>query len=269
MHAVTARIDALEALIARCGSVAVAFSGGVDSTLVAHVSNRMLGSGALIVLARTETIVEEDVALARAIADRHHFNYMEVAYSELEIEQYAANPLNRCYFCKGALFERLTAIARDRNIPMVFDGANVDDERDYRPGRQAARECGVRSPLIEAGFTKADVREAARLLGLPNHDKPAAPCLSSRIPYGTSIDAASLTRIARAERAVRECGFVNVRVRHRNTHASVEVDREDVERLRLVFGDIERQLKNLGYEQVVIDEEGFRSGKLNRDLPRV
>ncbi len=267
MQAVTARIDALEALIAGCGRAAVAFSGGVDSTLVAYVSNRMLGARALIVLARTETIVEEDVALARQIADRHHFNYMEVAYSELAIEQYAANPLNRCYFCKSALFERLTAIARDRDIPVVFDGANVDDEGDYRPGRQAAREGGVRSPLIEAGFTKADVREAARLLGLPNHDKPAAPCLSSRIPYGTSIDAASLVRIARAERAVRACGFVNVRVRHRDRLASVEVDREDVERLHVLFGDIERQLKELGYEQVVIDDEGFRSGKLNRGIP--
>lgn len=268
MHGVTARIDRLEALVASCGRVVVAFSGGVDSTLVAHVSNRILGGDALIVLARTETIVTEDIELARAIALGHNFNFIEVSYSELAIEQYAANPLNRCYFCKGALFGRLAAIARDRNIKVVFDGANVDDERDYRPGRQAAREHGVRSPLVEAGFTKADVREAARLLGLCNHDKPAAPCLSSRIPYGTSIDAASLVRIAQAERAIRSCGFVNVRVRHRGTHASVEVDREDVARLRLLFGDIERRLHDLGYEQVVIDEEGFRSGKLNRDIPR-
>jgi uncharacterized protein len=266
MDGMTARIDRLEALVAECESVAVAFSGGVDSTLVAHVSNRVLGANALIVLARTETIVTEDIELARAIAARHGFNFIEVSYSELEIGQYAANPVNRCYYCKGALFERLAAIARARNVAVVFDGANADDERDYRPGRQAAREHGVRSPLVETGFTKADVREAARLLGLSNHDKPAAPCLSSRIPYGTAIDAASLVRIARAERAIREWGFVNVRVRHRAAHASVEVDREDVERLRVLFGDIERRLHDLGYEQVVIDEEGFRSGKLNRDI---
>ena len=140
------------------------------------------------------------------MAARHGFNFTEVSYNELEIEQYAANPVNRCYYCKGALFGRLAAIARDRGVKVVFDGANADDERDYRPGRQAAREHGVRSPLVEAGFTKADVREAARLLGLSNHAKPAAPCLSSRIPYGTSIDAASLVRIARAERAIREYG---------------------------------------------------------------
>ena len=178
--------------------------------MVAYVANKVLGHDALIVLARTETIVDEDVELARSLAARHAFNFMEVAYSELEIEQYAANPVNRCYFCKGALFERLTAIARERQVDVVFDGSNTDDEGDYRPGRQAARELGVRSPLIEAGFTKADVRSAARLMGLPNYDKPAAPCLSSRIPYGTVIEAASLVRIAHAERGdprarVRQC----------------------------------------------------------------
>jgi pyridinium-3,5-biscarboxylic acid mononucleotide sulfurtransferase len=268
MYRLTARIDALEDIVAGCGKVLVAFSGGVDSTLVADVSNRVLGGEALIVLARTETIIAEDILLARSIAGRHDFNYLELEYSELEIPEYAANPYNRCYYCKDALFERLAAIARDRRIDVLFDGANVDDERDYRPGRQAARDHHVRSPLVEAGFTKADVRNAARFLGLSNHDKPAAPCLSSRIPYGTFIDAPSLVRIAQAERAIRSQGFANVRVRHRGTHASVEVDRKDIGRLRLLFTDIERQLRDLGYEDVVIDAEGFRSGKLNRAIAR-
>ena len=268
MYRLTGRIDALGDLIAACDTALVAFSGGVDSTLVAHVANRALGAAALIVLARTETIVDEDVELARSIAASQHFNYLEIGYRELDIPEYAANPVNRCYYCKDALFERLASIARDRHVGVVFDGANADDERDYRPGRQAARERGVRSPLVEAGFTKADVRAASKFLGLPNHDKPAAPCLSSRIPYGTCIDAASLARIAQAERAIRTRGFVNVRVRHRGTRASVEVDQTDVERLRLLFGDIRRQLRALGYEEVVIDEEGFRSGKLNGALPR-
>lgn len=266
MGSLIERIDVLEALVSNCGKVAVAFSGGVDSTVVAYVANRVLGHDALVVLARTETIVDEDVELARALATQHAFNFLEVSYSELEIEQYAANPVNRCYFCKGALFERLAVIARERNIAVMFDGANVDDEGDYRPGRQAARELGVRSPLIEAGFAKADVRNAARLYGLPNHDKPAAPCLSSRIPYGTVIDAASLVRIAHAEREIRERGFVNVRVRHHGTRASIEVDHEDIARLRTLFHDVERRLHELGYDQVVIDEEGFRSGKLNRAI---
>lgn len=268
MYRITGRIDALEELVGGCGTVLVAFSGGVDSTLVAHMANRTLGAAALIVLARTETIVEEDVELARSIAGRQHFNYLEIVYRELEIPAYAANPVDRCYYCKGALFDRLTAIARERQIAVVFDGANRDDERDYRPGRQAARERGVRSPLAEAGFTKADVRAAAKYFGLPNHDKPAAPCLSSRIPYGTFIDAASLVRIARAERAVRSRGFVNVRVRHLGTRASVEVDETDVARLRRQFSEIERELRQLGYDEAAIDEEGFRSGKLNRALRR-
>jgi len=260
------RIEKLEAVISSCGRVAVGFSGGVDSTLVAYVANRVLGKDALVVLARTETIVDEDVELARSLAAEHGFAFLEICYNELEIDQYAANPVNRCYYCKGALFERIAAIARERDIPVMFDGSNLDDEGDYRPGRQASRELGVRSPLIEAGFTKADVRSAARWYGLPNHDKPAAPCLSSRIPYGTAIDAASLVRIARAERDIRERGFTNVRVRHHGTHASIEVDQADIPRLRPLFQDIERRLRELGYEQVVIDEEGFRSGKLNRAI---
>lgn len=263
MYRLTRRIDTLQEIVASCDTVLVAFSGGVDSTLVAHVANNILGAAALIVLARTETIVDEDVDLARAMAAGQHFNYLEVSYRELEIPEYAANSVNRCYYCKRTLFQRLSGIAQDRRIGAVFDGANADDEHDYRPGRQAARECGIRSPLVEAGFAKADVRAAAKFLGLPNHEKPAAPCLSSRIPYGTLIDAPSLTRIARAERALRDRGFVNVRVRHHGTRASVEVDREDVPRLHLLFGDIRRQLRSLGYEEVVIDEEGFRSGKLN------
>jgi len=199
-----ARMDALDALVAGCGKVAVAFSGGVDSTVVAHAANRVLGQDALIVLVHTETIVDEDVALARGLAAQHAFNFLEVTCSEVEIERNAANRENRCSFCKGALFQRLAAIARERDIPVMFDGFNIDDEGDYRPGRQAARELGVRSPLIETGFTRKDVRNAARLYGLPNHDTPAAPCLPSRIPYGMVIDAASLVRIARAEREIRE-----------------------------------------------------------------
>jgi pyridinium-3,5-biscarboxylic acid mononucleotide sulfurtransferase len=267
MDGLVARMQALEARVSACGKVAVAFSGGVDSTVVACVANKVLGHDALILLARTETIVDEDVALARSLAAQHGFNLMEVEYSELEIDEYAANPVNRCYYCKGALFERLAAIARDRHIDVLFDGSNADDEGDYRPGRQAAHELGVRSPLSELGFTKADVRHAARLLGLPNHDKPAAPCLSSRIPYGTVIDAASLVRIAHAERDIRGRGFVNVRVRHHGTRASIEVDHDAIGRLREVFPDVERRLQELGYLEVVIDDEGFKSGKLNRALP--
>jgi len=172
------KTEQLEALIQSWGKVIVGYSGGVDSTLVAFVANKTLGKNALIVLATTDTITVEDVDLARTIAETHHFNFREIAYNELEIKNYAANPINRCYFCKQELYRQLGEIAKKENIPFMLDGANLDDIGDYRPGRIAAKEYQVRSPLIEAQFTKQDVRDAALLYGLPNNDKPSAPCLS-------------------------------------------------------------------------------------------
>jgi uncharacterized protein len=260
------KTEQLEALIQSWGKVIVGYSGGVDSTLVAFVANKMLVRNALIVLAATETITAEDVDLARGIAKTHQFNYREIAYSELKIKNYAANPVNRCYFCKQELYVQLGQIARTENIPYILDGANLDDLGDYRPGRIAAKEYQVRSPLIDAQFTKQDVRDAALFYGLPNHDKPSAPCLSSRIPYGTMIDRDSLSMIARAERYIREKGFTNVRVRHFQTTAKIEVDLWAISALTAIFSDVQNYLKSLGYKEVLIDEEGFKSGKLNREI---
>jgi pyridinium-3,5-biscarboxylic acid mononucleotide sulfurtransferase len=259
-------MEQLEALIQSWGKVIVGYSGGVDSTLVAFVANKVLGRNALIVLATTETITLEDVALAREIAKTHHFHFREIAYNELEIKSYAENPVNRCYFCKQELYRQLGAIAQQENIPFILDGANLDDIGDYRPGRIAAKEYQVRSPLLEVHFTKKDVRDAALLYGLPNHDKPSAPCLSSRIPYGTIIDQNSLSMIAQAERYIREKGFINVRVRHFQTTAKIEVDAWAIPKLTTIFGDVQFFLKLLGYKEVLIDEEGFKSGKLNREI---
>ena len=258
--------EQLEALIQSWGKVIVGYSGGVDSTLVAFVANKVLGKNALIVLAATDTITAEDVDLARTIAETHHFNFREIAYNELEIKNYAANPINRCYFCKQELYRQLGEIAKKENIPFMLDGANLDDIGDYRPGRIAAKEYQVRSPLIEAQFTKQDVRDAALLYGLPNHDKPSAPCLSSRIPYGTMIDRASISMIAQAEQYIREKGFTNVRVRHFQTTAKIEVDACAIAKLTAIYDDVQSFLKSLGYKEVLIDEEGFKSGKLNREI---
>jgi len=260
------KTEQLEALIQSWGKVIVGYSGGVDSTLVAFVANKMLGKNALIVLAITETITAEDVELARGIAQKYDFNFREIVYNELEIKNYATNPVNRCYFCKKELYKRLGKIAKTENTPYILDGANSDDIRDYRPGRIAAKEYQVRSPLIEAQFTKQDVRDAALLYGLPNHDKPSAPCLSSRIPYGTMIDRASIGMIAQAERYIREKGFTNVRVRHFQTTAKIEVDALAIPRLTTIFSDVQGFLKSLGYKEVLIDEEGFKSGKLNQEI---
>jgi uncharacterized protein len=260
------KTEQLEALIQQWGKVIVGYSGGVDSTLVAFVANKVLGDHALIVLAVTETITAEDIDLARSIARSHHFRYREIDYKELEIANYAANPVNRCYFCKHELYRRLGELAIIENIPFILDGANLDDVGDYRPGRIAAKEFNVRSPLIEAGFTKQDVRDAAHSYGLKNHDKPSAPCLSSRVPYGTMIDRTALSMIARAERYIREKGFINVRVRHFQTTAKIEVDARDIPKLVTLFDDVQSFLKSVGYQEVIIDKEGFKSGKLNREV---
>jgi uncharacterized protein len=260
------RIRQLEEVILNWGSVIVGYSGGVDSTVVSFAANRVLGSNALIVLGITETITQEDIELARSIAIKNKFNFREILYKELEIQQYAENPINRCYFCKHELYRQLGDIAQKEKIPFILDGANLDDLGDYRPGRIAAKEFQVKSPLIEAQMTKQEVREAALFYGLPNYDKPAAPCLSSRIPYGTIIDLQSLTMIAQAEKYIRELGFINVRVRHFGTTAKIEVDLWAIEKLKEYNKEITNHLLSLGYKEVIIDPEGFKSGKLNREI---
>jgi pyridinium-3,5-biscarboxylic acid mononucleotide sulfurtransferase len=260
------KLQQLENIIHWYGRVIIGYSGGVDSTLVSYVANRVLGPNALIILARMETITQEDVELARHIAHEYNFNYREITYNELEIEQYAANPVNRCYFCRKELFERLKNLAKEENIRFILDGANLDDMDDYRPGRVAAKESGVISPLIEASMTKQDVRKMAKFYNLANAEKPATPCLSSRIPYGIHIDRKSLEQIAQAEKFIREKGFTNVRVRHYQTTAKIEVDSWAVNKLKQMNDEVESRLKQLGYAEIIIDEEGFQSGKLNKGI---
>jgi uncharacterized protein len=260
------KIKNLEILIQSYEKVVVGFSAGVDSTLVSFIANKVLGKNALIILAKTETILEEDVNLAREIARKYDFNYREIEYNELEIENYAVNPVNRCYFCKSELYSRLIQIAIEENMKYILDGANLDDLGDYRPGRLAAKEKEIKSPLIECGFTKKDVREAALILGLPNYDKPAAPCLSSRIPYGTPIDKKSLEMIAKGERYLRQMGFVNVRVRHFGNKAKLEVDKEMVDVLFNQIENVKKYFNEIGYDEIEVDPEGFASGKLNRNV---
>ncbi|MGB9663360.1 MAG: ATP-dependent sacrificial sulfur transferase LarE [Ignavibacteria bacterium] len=260
------KIKNLEELINSYERVIVGFSGGVDSTLVSFIASKVLGQNALIVLARTETILEEDVQLAREIAWKFNFNYREIEYNELEIENYALNPINRCYFCKSELYTRLIQIAITEKIKYILDGANLDDLGDYRPGRKAAQEKKIKSPLIECGFTKKEVRQAALILGLPNHDKPAAPCLSSRIPYGTPIDKKSLEMIANGERFLHQIGFINVRVRHFGEKARIEVDKEMIEKLYNNIEKVQEYFQIIGYKEIEVDPEGFASGKLNKNI---
>jgi uncharacterized protein len=255
----------LEGAIASMGRVVVGFSAGVDSSVVLAASVRALGERALAITARTETITEEDVVLAEEIAAAIGARHEWIEYSELAIENYAANPANRCYYCKDALYSRLASLAVER-AATVLDGTNADDAGDYRPGRAAAREQGVRSPLLELGITKTQVRALASHYGLKNSGKPSAPCLSSRVPYGTEITIDILRQIGRAERALRALGFGELRVRHHADVARVELPREDFARAIERSGEIDAALREAGYRWVALDLAGFRSGSLNSVL---
>lgn len=259
----------LEGAIGSFGSAVIGYSAGVDSSVVASAAHAALGERALSVTAVTETITEEDLLLAVRIAEERGWEHELIQYNELDIPHYALNPANRCYFCKDALYVRLAAVARGRGYSTLLDGANADDVSDYRPGRQAAAEQGVRSPLLELGITKREVRQLAELYGLPNHDKPSAPCLSSRVPYGTGITREILQQISRAERALRELGFRELRVRHHGDVARVEIPREEFSVAVESAERIDSAIRGAGYRYVALDLRGFRSGSLNETLTQI
>jgi uncharacterized protein len=252
------------------GHVLVAFSGGVDSTLLLKVAHQVLGENVLAVTAVSETLppgeLEEAMALAASIGARHRI----IRSEEMVNPAFQANPRNRCYYCKEELYGKLTALARAEGIPYVLDGSTLDDQSDHRPGRQAAKEFQVRSPLIEAKLCKAEIRELSRTLALPTWDKPAMACLSSRIPYGTPITAEGLRQVGEAEKALHELGFRQVRVRHHNEIARIEVEAEEIPRLLdpEVARRVVEALKATGYTYIAVDLEGYRTGSLNLIIPR-
>lgn len=249
-------------------SVIVAFSGGVDSAYLAYAATEVLGDNALCVTADSPSYPAHHRELALKVAREFALHHEIIFTGEVDRPEYRANPENRCYFCKHELFTKLTRLARARGFACVADGTNADDRGDYRPGRVAAREFGVRSPLEEAGLTKADIRELSRLAGLPVWDEPASACLSSRIPYHHEVTPEKLRQIERGEEALHALGFRIVRVRHHDTLASVEVAREDLPRALEpdTYETIVRELRAAGYESVTIDPQGYRTGSLNEGL---
>jgi uncharacterized protein len=261
------KADALRDRLASFGSVVVAYSGGVDSAYLACVAHQTLGERALAVTADSPSYPQRHRELALRIARDFGLHHRIIRTGELERPEYRANPANRCYYCKHELYTHLSQVAADRDA-VVVDGNNADDRGDYRPGRQAAREFGVRSPLDEVDLTKDEIRELSRRAGLPTWDEPASACLSSRIPYHHEVTDEKLRTIERAEQAIRALGFRVFRVRHHDEVARLEIARDEMTRALdpEIGAAIVRELKTAGYKYVSLDLQGYRTGSLNEGL---
>ncbi|HET8656937.1 MAG TPA: ATP-dependent sacrificial sulfur transferase LarE [Longimicrobiaceae bacterium] len=259
--------DRLVALLREFGSVAVGYSGGVDSVFLARVAVDVLGAEKVLAVTGTsDSLPVWMEATAGEVAERFGIPWLEVETAELNDPRYAANPSNRCYFCKSELWSRVREVADARGLAVVVDGGNADDVGDHRPGAVAGGEAGVRSPLLEAGLTKAEIRAWSRELGLPTWDQPAAPCLASRIPYGTAVTRERLQQIERAELALRALGLRDFRVRHHGDVARLEVHPSELPSVREQRAAIAEGVRAAGYREVVIDLQGYRRGALNEGL---
>jgi uncharacterized protein len=268
-HAATARRkeEALMGWLREQSTVLLGFSGGVDSAYLGCIAVRALGSQrVLAVIGRSPSYPAVQWETAREVAERVGLPVLEIDTHEMDDPRYAANPTNRCYFCKTELWTLLERVASERGIPTIMDGANADDRTDWRPGAQAAREHAVASPLAELGFSKQDIRDASRRLGLPTWQQPSSPCLSSRLPYGTEVTPARLRQIERAEESLRGLGIAgDLRVRYHEDLARVELAPDELSRWLEPgrFAQLRNALVGAGFERVALDLRGFRSGSLN------
>lgn len=262
------KLAQLKTLFAEMEQALIAYSGGIDSTLVAKVAYDVLGDRALAITAVSPSLLPEDLEEAGIQAVDIGIAHELVRTHEMDNPNYTSNPINRCYFCKSELHDTLKPLALERGYPYVVDGVNADDLSDYRPGIQAAKERGARSPLAEVGISKVEVRELARHLGLSCWDKPAQPCLSSRFPYGEEITITKLQRVGRAEAMLRRMGLRTFRVRSEGDTARIELPAEQLKEFVLTtdLPTLVEQFQSVGFLYVTLDLEGFRSGKLNQVL---
>jgi len=266
---VAEKLQQLQALFQEMERALIAYSGGIDSTLVAKIAYDVLGDQALAVTAVSPSLLPEDLEDARIQAAEIGIKHQEIQTQEMANPNYTSNPVNRCYFCKSELHDSLKPLAQTWGYLYIVDGVNADDLGDYRPGIQAAKERGVRSPLAELGVTKAEVREIAKYLGLTAWDKPAQPCLSSRFPYTEEITIPKLQRVGRAEVYLRKLGWKNLRVRSEGDTARIELSPEQIQDFVLMteLPKLVQTFQEFGFIYVTLDLEGYRSGKLNQVLP--
>jgi len=267
---VIAKEERLRGIFRELESVIVAYSGGVDSSYVAYVANAELGPRAVCITGQSASLPEFQRAEIDRVVEKFGFQHEVIQTEELNNPSYRANNPDRCFFCKDELYTKLESVARGRGIHTIVDGSTTDDLGDYRPGRRAAAEHAVRSPLIEVGLSKSEVRELSRRATLPTWDKPASPCLSSRIAYGTPVTIERLSKVDRGEEILREFGFREFRVRHHDQLVRLEISQAEMDRVlrKEVFKELAARFRELGFKYVTLDLEGFRSGSMNEVLSK-
>ena len=262
-------IQSLKNYLQQFESAVVALSGGVDSSLVAKVANEVFGARAIAVISASESLPESERRLAVKLCSEIGIQFREIKTTELQDESYRANDGNRCFVCKSYLYKELQSFAVHNGYDVVLDGANADDLSDYRPGRRAAAENNVKSPLAELGIGKDRVREIARELQLPNWNKPASACLASRVPYGTEVTKEILAQVESAEEILRDTGFIQFRVRHHDAVARIEIPPDEFFKMIEARESVTKQMKQLGYKFISLDLDGFRSGSMNELLVQI
>lgn len=262
------KMDTLKSLIRDCDSAIVAYSGGVDSTFLSRVTHDVLADKMLAVTAHSETYVQSELNSSCDYARAAGIPHLVIETSELGIENFADNPPDRCYYCKKELYSKLNKIKEERHFSHVFDGSNVDDQSDFRPGSKAIGELKIRRPLLESGLTKAEIRQLSREMGLPTHDKPAMACLSSRFPYGTRITLDNIKMVEQAEAFLKQLGVRLVRVRYHKHIARIETEQTSFNIILQNNHQITAFFKQIGFKYITLDIEGYRTGSMNEVIAR-